>query len=329
MNVRVKDINHAPVAEAGADQRVREETRVTLDGVASFDPDVDPLTYAWRQTAGPEVVLATDGSRVTFTAPFVGRIGATLVFELTVDDGLKSATDVVSVRVEDVNHRPVANAGADQTRSEGALVMLDASGSSDPDGDSLTYSWTQLSGPPVVLSDLTSAAPVFTAPPVLANGAPIVFRLVVDDGLTTSVPDQVTVLVVGLNAAPSCVAAQPSQGLLWPPNHRLEAITITGVSDPEQQALSITITGVTQDEPTNGLGDGDTGTDAVLQGATVLLRAERSGNRDGRVYVIRFTAADAQGATCTGAVSVGVPHNVKKAPVNSGQAFDSTKPPGL
>jgi hypothetical protein len=167
---------------------------------------------------------------------------------------------------------------------------------------------------------------VFTAPKVIAGGASIVFRLVVDDGQTTSAPDQVTILVMGFNAPPSCVAAKPSQSLLWPPNHKLEAIAITGVSDPDSQALSITITGVTQDEPTNGTGDGDTGPDAVLQGATVLLRAERSGNHDGRVYLIRFTAADAQGAACTGIVSVGVPHSVKTAPVNSGQAFDSTKP---
>ena len=53
-------------------------------------------------------------------------------------------------------------------------------------------------------------------------------------------------------------------------------VNILRAQDPDNNA-TITITGVTQDEPTNGLGDGDTGPDAIINGNTVLLRAERSG----------------------------------------------------
>jgi hypothetical protein len=56
-------------------------------------------------------------------------------------------------------------------------------------------------------------------------------------------------------------------------------------TDPDGDPVTVVIAGVTQDEPTNGLGDGDVSPDAVLSGgSTVQLRAERSGLGNGRVY---------------------------------------------
>jgi Calx-beta domain/K319L-like, PKD domain len=75
---------------------------------------------------------------------------------------------------------PVANAGPDQTVVPGALVTLDGTASTDGDlpNDTLTYSWTQLSGTPVTLSDPSSATPTFTSP----DGAGILeFQLEVCD----------------------------------------------------------------------------------------------------------------------------------------------------
>jgi hypothetical protein len=96
--------------------------------------------------------------------------------------------------------------------------------------------------------------------------------------------DTVVVHVRNANDPPRVSAAKPTSACLWPPNHTLVAIGIIGVNDLNTNA-TITIDQVTQDEPTNGLGDGDTAVDAIIKAdGTVLLRAERSGGGDGRVH---------------------------------------------
>jgi hypothetical protein len=265
----------------------------------------------------------------TFVAPYVGHDGDTLTFVLTVDDGLATASELVDVLVEDVNHPPMAEAGPDLTRAEGSSVTLDASASSDPDGDTLTYVWTQTDGPAVTLSDAASATPSFTAPQVDASGAVLVFRVTVNDGYGGSASDDVTVVVQDVNAPPACDLARPSVAEIWPPNHKMIPVSILGVTDSDNNAITITITNVTQDEPINGLGDGDTAPDAVIQGGTVLLRAERSGTGNGRVYQITFIADDGFGGKCTGTVSVCVPHDKGKNTVpcmDDGQNYSSLGP---
>jgi CARDB protein len=131
------------------------------------------------------------------------------------------------------------------------------------------------------------------------------------------------------NHPPVCAGAAPSVALLWPPNHQLVSVTIQGVTDPENDPVSVRIAGITQDEPVNGLGDGDTAPDGFGVGTSVaLLRAERSGLENGRVYAVSFTASDGKGGACSGTVSVGVPHDQGQGsiPVDDGQSYDSTSP---
>ena len=147
--------NSAPVADAGPDQEVNAGATVTLDGTGSTDPDDDPLTYSWVQTAGPAVTLTgATTAAPTFTAP-TGP--ATLTFELTVDDGTSRDTDTVTITVNGI---PTANAGADQLVNLGDTVTLDGTGSNDPDSDELTYSWVQTGGGTVVtLTGANTAQP--------------------------------------------------------------------------------------------------------------------------------------------------------------------------
>jgi hypothetical protein len=133
---------------------------------------------------------------------------------------------------------------------------------------------------------------------------------------------------VTANQPPVCSAATGTPNTLWSPNHQFEAITISGVTDPDGDSVTITATGVTQDEPVNAKGDGNTSPDAILQAGVASVRTERSGNGDGRVYQISFKAEDGKGGMCAGAVSVGVPHSMKKGTtaVDSGQNYNSLVP---
>jgi len=128
------------------------------------------------------------------------------------------------------------------------------------------------------------------------------------------------------NEPPDCSGAVASPSALWPPNHRMVTVGVTGVTDPEGDAVTVTITSIRQDEPTNGLGDGDTGPDGMGVGTgTARVRAERAGGGDGRYYHVGFTADDGAGGTCTGTVTVVVPHDRSGRPAgDGGPLHDST-----
>ncbi|MDH4067090.1 MAG: PKD domain-containing protein, partial [Acidobacteriota bacterium] len=343
VSVTVVNVNHPPVAEAGADRSIAEGSPVTLDGGASFDIDGDLFTYAWTQidNGSPTVTLtAANSAAPSFTAPYVDAGGAAgvvaaLVFQLRVDDGLSpdaaapgyelaNVVDTVTVEITNVNNLPTADAGDGQTVDENSPVSLDASDSSDPDSDPLSFAWAQTGGPTVTLAGAATSSPSFTAPFVSPGGADFTFTVTVDDGYGGSASNDVVVHVQNANDPPDASLARPTVDALWPPNHRMVSVGITNVSDPDSNA-TITITSVTQDEPTMGLGDGDTAVDAVINAdGTVLLRAERSGTGDGRVYHIHFTASDYEGST-SGVVTVSVPHSPKKPVVDGGELYPSTQ----
>jgi hypothetical protein len=126
------------------------------------------------------------------------------------------------------------------------------------------------------------------------------------------------------------------------------SVGILGVTDPDGDPVTITVSSVTSDEPTAsdyGSGGANHAPDASGVGTNaVMIRSERSGRGDGRVYVINFTANDGNGGQCTGSVMVNVPHDQssnkgghggqctghnqssKACPaINSGQKYDATK----
>lgn len=130
-------------------------------------------------------------------------------------------------------------------------------------------------------------------------------------------------IVVDVNAPPDCSEVTVGRDL-WPPNHKYRLVTLTGATDPDGDTVTLTVDGVTQDEPLNGKADGNTSPDAKPGPVgQVYLRAERSGKGDGRVYRIAFSGDDGRGGTCTGVALAGVPHDKGKGriPVDSGLVF--------
>jgi len=179
--------NRAPVASAVMDgasstpYTVNEGMTVSLNGSASTDPDGDILTFTWTQPGGTPVTISTDstGKFATFTAPPEQYPnGETLTFRLTVSDGYLSNTTDILVSVQSVNQPPVASIGykasvnavataCPVSVNEGASVILDSVGSSDPDSGLLTYHWSQAQGTPntdLTGVNITASSLPFTAP---------------------------------------------------------------------------------------------------------------------------------------------------------------------
>ena len=185
-------INQEPISDAGPDQNVSTLSPVILSGSAT-DPDGDlPLTYLWTQTGGIPVQLSDPTIlNPSFTAP---ADPSTLTFSLAVTDNLGKADptpDTVDITIN--NQAPSANAGPDQNIQVFSSVTLSGSGI-DPDGDlPLTFTWTQTSGPIVMLSNPATANPNFIVP---YDASILTFTLTVTDSLgMTSLVDEVTIFV--------------------------------------------------------------------------------------------------------------------------------------
>ncbi len=179
-----------------------------LNGSGSTDPDGDPLTFRWTLVTKPAGSTATLTGPTTVTPTFVPDVAGTYSVQLIVNDGkVDSAPTTVTITAT-MNHPPVANAGPDQTVTVGATVTLDGSGSSDPDGNPITYQWTLSSKPAGSTATLANATTV--SPSFVADVAGMyVVQLIVNDGIVNSVADTVTITAGsggGLPPDPATVA---------------------------------------------------------------------------------------------------------------------------
>jgi len=128
------------------------------------------------------------------------------------------------------------------------------------------------------------------------------------------------------NRAPVCDGAHARVDGAEGASHKLLPLAIDGVTDPDGDAVEIAVDSITQDEPLGGTGDGDTCPDAIIANGAAMLRWERAGGGNGRVYSISFTARDGKGGESQGSVQVCVPHdrgNGADACVDDGQRYNS------
>ena len=189
--VTISTLNSKPVANAGPDQTTFAGQTVQLNGSASTDVDGNALTYAWSFLSRPGGSTATISNPTTVNPTFVADRFGTYVVQLIVNDGfVDSSPDTVVISTQ--NTPPVANAGPDQTTTVGATVNLNASASSDVDGNPLTFSWSFVSRPggsTATISNPTTVNPTFVAD----RFGTYVVQLIVNDGFVDSAPDTVTI----------------------------------------------------------------------------------------------------------------------------------------
>jgi len=189
-------------------------------------------------------------------------------------------------------------------------VILDGSGSSDPEGGPLVYLWEGPFGP----------SPATGVSPTVAFDEPGEFtvNLEVSDGLKTARCGSPVSIE---DTAPPEISLTLSPSVLWPPNHKMVQITpVITVSDICDASPTVALTSITTNEGEetatydplfdDTIGDGHTTDDIEIDDAgNIFLRAERSGAGGGRIYTVTYTATDASGRSSTATAYVTVPHN--------------------
>lgn len=223
-----------PIADAGADQSVEEQARVTLNGAASFTPYDGPLSFTWSQIAGPPAPLSDPHAPAPhFTAPEVHQ-NTLLRFALVVEDqGQISTPDEVSVEIKHVNKPPTARATGPQRVQEGQAFTLDGRQSQDPDAlDTLRFRWAQTDGPAVELLDSAASTLQLRAPGVDRDSQLRFTLYVSDDAGDTSQAD------VLIDVSPD---QQPPQAQIQAPArvHSGQSVLLDGAmsQDPHGAAL--------------------------------------------------------------------------------------------
>lgn len=205
-------------------------TPVSIDRVVLFDrPNGNDqitggtLTFS-DGTSLPVSALNNNGtaSEVTFSARTVTSVRLTVtaagpdseniglaefqVFSAGGDTGGNGGTG---------NQAPTAVAGAAQTVTQGTLVQLNGSASSDPEGAELMYTWRQVGGPAVTLSSTNEPQPLFVAPSGLSANTVLSFELIVNDGQANSAPSVSNVTVsaarTAINIAPQATVLVSSE----------------------------------------------------------------------------------------------------------------------
>lgn len=218
------------------------------------------------------------------------------------------------------NVAPTVEAGANQTVVRNQILNVlgtwtDPAGALD---DSYVWQWRLDANPAPVAQ---ASASYGTTAPYSTSFSTLGMRILafdVTDADGGQGSDSLTVNVV--NQAPVCAATTPSVTTLWPANKKFHTVEILGVTDPDEDPFTLTVTSVFQDESVPSNKPDATG----IGQASIQLRAQREGSGDGRVYHVRFTADDGLEGTCSGEVLVNVPHNQGAPAIDGGPIFDST-----
>jgi hypothetical protein len=253
---------------------------------------------------------------VTSNAPAKFPVGSTTVTFTAKDAANQTTTASVVITVVDTKAPVISACAAPATVpvSAGSAAAYPALSLTATDYSTFTVTQSPAAGSPFTL-------------PAGQPSQTVNVTLTATDSLNHA--SSCTTTVTFSAASPlTCTAAVASPSTLWPPNHQFALIAVNGVTSADGKPVTTTVTSIRQDEPTQGLGDGDTPIDGLLAFGLAAVRAERSGKGNGRVYYLAFTATSANGGSCTGTVTVGVPHDQAHPAIGDGPTYDSTQASG-
>ncbi len=301
--------NKSPIANAGSDQTISitgNNNAIILDGSGSVDPDGVLVALNWRLVSGPNSpTISNPNSRQTTVTNLVAGI---YMFELTVtDDRGASAKDSVQVTaIATENKSPIANAGPDQTitlTGNNNAIVLDGSGSVDPDGVLVAFNWRLVSGPTsiVILNPNSSQTSVN-----ILNPGTYIFELTVTDQRGASTKDTVQVkAVVAENKSPIANAGL-DQTITLTENNNVVLLDGSASLDPDGVLVAINWRLVSgPNSPT--ISNPNSRQTTVLNLVT-------------GTYIFELTVTDDRGASAKDIVQVIAVAGVNKAPIaNAGR----------
>jgi hypothetical protein len=290
-------------------------------GLDSGDFPIADGTVAFEIIEGPNVgngAGATTDTLGLASYSYVGDNGPgtdVIVVSATHPGTGEALTDTVTAVW--ANTAPTCDAGGPYLATVDAdtvMVMLDASGSVDADGDSLTFVWSvdaegaELDDPAAVMPKLTLTGAALCADSLMVD-------LVVTDGFDTTS----CAAVIRLDdMRPPVIEITDEPYRIWPPNHKYVTLTpdmfIESVEDacgrPVDTTAAVEVVIVRSDEPEDCTGDGRTVEDIIIDcDGSVMLRAERRGGGDGRVYEITYRVTGENEAFSDVTAFAYVPHD--------------------
>jgi hypothetical protein len=231
-NTYSAEVNQPPVAIIDSPtygETYLDTEPITFDASSSYDPNDDPLAYTWYRLLSEPPFIEILGNSVIFSVSL--DVGSYNVY-LEVSDG--EYTDTTNVEFSVVHNNPpnpVISAPADPSYFEvGDLIMFDASGSSDPDGDAITFNWSSN-----IDGHLGSGISITTT---LSEGVHTI-TLTVTDVHGASATTAITVIVEVPNNPPTIeVTSPPPEGVTVDTSF---TITWVGYDEDSDDTLTVDI----------------------------------------------------------------------------------------